>query len=391
VSGSLRGVVRATNYKTGAGTVRQVSLDLAGFDAVLAGISEGATKRDADPTFPRGPFRALAAAGLLALPVPDPVKPRSRRASFAEEWRVLRAVAKAEGSVGRIFDGHLNAVERLAVVAPEPLRTKELEAIAAGELLLGVWGADPIPGEGSPAHLVDTENGPVLEGVKTFCSGSTGLDRALVAVRGSDGAPPGPPILAYVDLADGVEVDRSWFRGSGMRSSESHRVVFRGARVLAVLGEAGELVREPYFARDAIRTAVTWAGIADLALDAALAILAAKSVGREPDDIVSLAAGNMLAAQSTMDRWLEYAAREADSDPEKSLAHFSTSLRVAVAESCQKILDEAAKACGSHPFAVANPLDRARRDLELFLLQHRLEPALVHAGRQVVAKHRPHP
>lgn len=382
--------MRATNYKTGAGTTRQVSLDLAGFDAVLAGISEGATKRDAYPIFPRGPFQALAAAGLLALPVPGPVKSRSRRASFAEEWRVLRAVAKAEGSVGRIFDGHLNAVERLAVAAPEPLRTQELEAIAAGELLLGVWGADPIPGEGTPAHLIDTENGPVLEGVKTFCSGSTGLDRALVTVRGSDGA-PGPPILAYVDLADGVEVDRSWFRGSGMRSSESHRVVFRGARVLAVLGEAGELVREPYFARDAIRTSVTWAGIADLALDAALATLAAKSVGREPDDIVSLAVGNMLAAQSTMDRWLEYAAWEADSDPEKSLAHFSTSLRVAVAESCQKILNVAAKACGSHPFAVANPLDRARRDLELFLLQHRLEPALVRAGRQVVTKHRPHP
>jgi len=107
---------------------------------------------------------------------------------------------------------------------------------------------------------VETGSGPVLEGVKTFCSGSTGLDRALVAVHGpgeADGA-PGAPLLAYVDLrGDGVEVDRSWFRGSGMRSSESHRVVFRGARVLAVLGEPGELVREPYFARDAIRTAVS--------------------------------------------------------------------------------------------------------------------------------------
>ena len=378
--------MRATDDKTGGGTAGQVSPNLAGFDSVLAKISEGATERDADPAFPEGPFRVLATAGLLALPVPDTVKARPRRASFAEEWRVLRAVAKEDGSVGRIFDGHLNAVERLAVAAPEPLRTKELEAIAAGELLLGVWGADPIPGEGSPARLVETEDGPVLEGVKTFCSGSTGLDRALVAVRGSDEA-PGPPILAYVDLADGIEVDRWWFRGSGMRSSESHRVVFRGARVLTILGQPGELVREPYFARDAIRTAVSWAGIADLALDAALAILASKSVGRKPDDTVSLAAGKMLAAQATTDRWLEYAAREADSNPEKSLAHFSTSLRVAVAESCQRILDEAAKACGSHPFAVANPLDRARRDLELFLLQHRLEPALVRAGCRAITEH----
>jgi alkylation response protein AidB-like acyl-CoA dehydrogenase len=364
----------------------------AGLDAVLARISEGAARRDAAPTFPEDPFRALSAAGLLALPVPDPVEARGRRSSFSEEWRVLRAVARADGSVGRIFDGHLNGVERLAALAPEPLRTRELEAIAAGELLLGVWGADPVPpGEGSPAQLVETESGPVLEGVKTFCSGSTGLDRALVAVRGLGEAngTPGPPLLTYVDLrGGGVEVDRSWYRGSGMRSSESHRVVFRDARVLATLGEPGELVREPYFARDAIRTAVSWAGNADLAVDAALGILAAKSAGREPDDIVSLAVGRILAAQATIDRWLEYAAREADADPEKSLASFSTSLRVTVATSCQEILDQAARACGSHPFAVASPLDRARRDLELFLLQHRLEPALARAGRGAIIEHR---
>jgi hypothetical protein len=197
-----------------------------------------------------------------------------------------------------------------------------------------------------------------------------------------------PPLLAYVDLAEGVEVDQTWFRGSGMRSSESHRVVFRGARVLAVLGEPGELVREPYFARDAIRTAVSWAGIADLAVEAALEILATKSAGREPDDIISLAAGRMLAAQATIDRWLEHAAREADADPEKSLASFSVYLRVAVAASCREIVDEAARACGSHPFAVAGPLDRSRRDLELFLLQHRLEPALARAGRQAITKGR---
>jgi len=363
----------------------------ADFDAVLVQISEGAAGRDAAPAFPHRPFKALSEAGLLALPVPKPRRSRGRRASFAEEWPILRAVAKADGSVGRIFDGHLNAVERVSVLAPEPLRMRELEAVASGELILGVWGADPIPGEGPPARIVETESGRVLEGVKTFCSGSTSLDRALVAVRGTDGT-SGPPLLAYVDLrGGGFEVDRTWFQGSGMRASESHRVVFRGAKVLAVLGEPGELIREPYFSRDAIRTAMTWAGIGDLAVDAALEILAAKSRDREPDEVVSLAAGKMLAAQKTLDRWLEYAAREADADPEKSLAGFSTELRAAVAACCREILDEAARACGSHPFATASPLDRARRDLELFLLQHRLEPALVRTGRRAITERGPLP
>lgn len=382
--------MRTTPDHSGAATAGRILPGSATFDAVLAQISEGAAGRDTEPAFPHRPFRALAEAGLLSLPVPDPVEAHGRRASFGEEWRVLRAVAKADGSVGRILDGHLNGVERVAALAREPLRTRELDAIAAGELLLGVWGADPILGEGSPARLVETGSGPALEGVKTFCSGSTGLDRALVAVHGADGRPR-PPLLAYVDLSEGIEVDREWFRGSGMRSSESHRVVFEGARVLSVFGEPGELVREPYFSRDAIRTAVSWAGIADLAVEAALGTLAAKSAGREPDDIVSLAAGRMLAAQETIDRWLDYAAREADAGPERSLASFSTELRVAVAGSCRGILDEAARACGSHPFAVAHPLDRARRDLELFLLQHRLEPALVRAGRTAIKEHRSRP
>jgi alkylation response protein AidB-like acyl-CoA dehydrogenase len=343
------------------------------FEAALADISAGAAGRDADPAFPRSAFERLAAAGALGLNVPGP----DSRPSFTWELAAVRAVSRADASVGRIYDGHLNAVERLAVAAPEPLRSRELERVSAGELLLGVWGADPIPGEGEPARLVETAAGHRLSGVKTFCSGAGGLDAALVAARGESGE--GPPYLVYVDLGSGVEVDRLWYRGAGMRASESHRVVFREARVLAVLGERGELTREPYFSRDGIRTAATWAGVADAAVEAALETLAAKS-GGEPDQIVSLAAGKMLAAQATVDRWLEGAGSES-LVPDGA---FSIRLRSEVAEACRAVLDEAARACGSRPFAVADALDRARRDLEIFLLQHRLEPALARYGRREI-------
>jgi alkylation response protein AidB-like acyl-CoA dehydrogenase len=348
--------------------------------AAVAEISAGAAERDAHPSFPEAPFRRLSLSGVLAMPVPDPVGEHGRRSSFAEEWRVLRAVARADGSVGRILDGHFNGVERLSLLAPEPLRSAELETIATGDLRLGVWGADPIPGEGDPAHLVEEE--AALSGVKTFCSGATGLDRALVLVRGDT---PGPPLLAYVDLSCGVEIDTGWFKGAGMRASESHRLVFDGTPVLAVLGEPGELAREPYFSRDAIRTAVTWAGIADTAVDATLDVVAAKAGSEEPDSVVSLAAGEMLTAQGTIDRWLAHAAELADENP-ASLPDISTQLRQAVASACREILEEAARAVGSHPFAVSGPLDRARRDLELFLLQHRLEPALVRRGRRAISE-----
>ena len=349
---------------------------------IVAEISDGAAHRDENPSFPEQPFRQLARAGVLAIPAPGPVSASGRRATFSEEWSVLRAVAAADGSVGRILDGHFNGVERLSLLAPEPLRSAELATVGAGELRLGVWGADPIPGEGDPARLVGGTEGTTITGVKTFCSGSTGLDRALVLVRGEA---PGPPLLAYVDLSSGVEIDPGWFRGAGMRASESHRVVFDGAPVLAVLGEPGELLREPYFSRDAVRTAVSWAGIADAAVEATLDVLAAKAGGRDPDDVVSLAAGQILTAQGTIDRWLAHAAALADEDP-ASLPGIATQLRQAVASSCREILDEAARSVGSHPFATSGPLDRARRDLGLFLLQHRLEPALLRRGRLAIAE-----
>src|SRR5829696_10125580 len=43
-------------------------------------ISAGADERDLHPSFPEDPFMQLAAAGTLALPVPDPIGEHRRRA-----------------------------------------------------------------------------------------------------------------------------------------------------------------------------------------------------------------------------------------------------------------------------------------------------------------------
>ena len=338
----------------------------------LEAIARGAAALDADPAFPEAAFERLAADGALALTAGDRHPGRSR------EWAAVRAVARADGSVGRIFEGHLNGVERIAVAAPEPLRSAELAAVREGRLRLGVWGADPAAGEGEPARLVETDAGLVLTGEKVFCSGAGGLQRALVLARGEQ---PGPPSLAYVDLAD-VEIDRSWYRAGGMRASESHRVHFRDAPVLAMLGAPGELGREPWFSRDAIRTAAAWAGMADSAADAALADLAARG---EPDDLRALGAGRIVTARATIDSWLEHAATRADAEPEADLRSLSVQLREAIAGAARTLLDEAARACGSRPFATGGALDRARRDLELFVLQHRLDPMVARIGREALA------
>ncbi len=370
---------------TGAG----VDADL---DAALARIAAGADERERPPVppFPADAFDLLRDAGALAFNATA----GTRRPPAARELALVRAVAAADGSVGRIFDGHLNAVERLAVHGEGELRERELALVAAGRLRAGVWGGEPLPGEGPSALLPpragDAAAGIVgrLRGVRTFCSGAGGLQRALVLAR-EQRDPQAPPVAAWVDLtAPGeVEVDERWFRGAGMRASASHRVVFHDTAVLARFGGPGELVRQPWFGRDALRTAASWAGIADSAADAALEQLAARPARGE---LEALAAGQVLAARRTIELWVDAAAATIDRGTPDELARTAALARHAIAAAARELLDVAARACGSRPFAAGGRLDRARRDLELFLLQHRLEPIVARAGAVALdARERP--
>jgi alkylation response protein AidB-like acyl-CoA dehydrogenase len=357
-------------------------------DEALARIAAEAAELDRAPRFPREAFFELADAGALAATIGAVREERSVRA----EWDLLRRVATADASVARVLDGHLNAVERLEVAAEPDLRERELAAVAAGERLLGVWGADPGPGEGDPARLVEAGAGLVLRGVKTFCSGAGGVDAAMVMVGNDEGE---PPALVLLDCGAEVEVDRGWYRAAGLRASESHRVVFHDAPVTAVLGGPGELARDPWFSRDAMRTAATWAGMVDAAATAALDELAAR---RADEPLAQLAAGRIEAAQGTVDAWLERAAEVADApvapldpdglqlDPDsgnkcrRSPRSTSIGMRAEIDRAAKLVLGEAAAACGSHPFVTGGRLDRARRDLETFLLQHRLDPLVAKLG-----------
>lgn len=289
-------------------------------------------------------------------------------------------MAHADGSVGRILDGHLNAVERLAVQAPVAVRDRELAAVLGGRLRAGVWGSDPGPGEGPPAAVVETAAGQVLRGVKTFCSGAGGLHRALVPARPVD---DGLPLAVWIDLTDArrVEIDTGWYRSHGLRASVSHRVVFHDAPVIAYFGPPGALTEPPWFSRDALRTAASWAGMADTATRAAL-----DELRRRPHrgPLEALAAGRILTVQRTIDLWMQQAAAVMDAPAgelaDGELPAVALHARAAISDACRVLLDEAARACGSGPFARGHALDRARRDLEVFLLQHRLDPMLVRAG-----------
>ena len=104
-------------------------------------------------------------------------------------------------------------------------------------------------------------------------------------------------------------------------------------------------------------------------------------------ELVALAAGRMRVALATIERWLEYAGELAQE--QAPLACTAIEARWAIAAACREISAQAALACGSRPLATGGALSRGRRDLDLFLLQHRLEPLLARHGAAVISGETP--
>lgn len=324
------------------------------------------------------PTPSPTADGWNAL-VADGLTRANRFDSRADEHAVLRAVASEDLGLGRILDGHRNALERLLLHRPEDVPAALRREAASGAVPLGVWGADPRPEEGEPARL--DEGGATVSGVKTFCSGAGLVERAIVLVRAAPDAPP--THCAYVDLSDRatVGVDETWFTAAALRSSLSHRVVFDRAPVLALLGGPGTLVEEPWFSGDALRTAVTWAG----AFDAVVAGVDAELVARTVSDAEAALLARLHAVRGSVDRWLDHATELRDRRPAEA-PQTVLMARLEVSERLREGLRLAAELTGSHPIATSHPAARAREDLDLLLLQHRLTPAAVRLGHDLLRR-----
>lgn len=328
--------------------------------AAVEEIAADAWRRDGDPGFPAASVEALARSGALGLGV--------QSGAAMTQWAAVRAVAAADPVVGRIYERHLEAAGHLAHFAPEPLRSDELDALAAGERLLGVWDEDD---ENDPVRIeIDA-----VRGAKVHAVGAGGLDRAVIFAAGA-----GATVVAvYVDVRD-VEVDHAWrvLRNDPMSSGE--RVELRGAPVHAELSNWNvQAVRS----RGELRRVAAWMGVVDSLAESAMQSLAARETQSEEE---ALAAGRMAAARRTLDLWLADAARHADEEPDADLTAVAAQTRAALAVVAGSVLQEAELATegGARSAAFA----RARRELARVPGIERPDTALASAGRELLRRRR---
>ena len=331
---------------------------------------EGAA-RDADGGFPAGAFAVLGRQGLLGAP---PVAAGEMRALLM----LLAAVGRGDLSVGRIFEGHVNAVYLIRSFG-SPAQARRLQQVAREGGVFGVWNTDA---PGAPLRIV----GGRFEGSKSFASGIDGLSHAIVTVSGESGR------QMYVVPTDGLGVDRSWWRPVGMRASGSHVADFTGLGVEAdwALGGADDYIRQPWFSAGAIRFLAVQVGGMHAIFDTATRHLTGTGRAGNPYQAHRLA--RMGVAVETGYLWLERvaaawseAAVGEDPAAERYLMAAANAARVAVEEAALRVLEEAERAIGAAGMIAPHPFERLMRDLRTYLRQPNPDGAAAAFGEAVAA------
>ena len=206
----------------------------------------------AEPTDPRTPFTPeTLQAQFDQLGTDDILR-------YDDPDSVLRSIARMvhagrrDAALGRLFEGHVNALQLIRLYGDETLRDWAADAARDGHRI-GVWNNDAFD---NPL----THDGKRLRGAKSFASGAGVLTHALVTTR--------------ADSADAVQMwrvtldpetsatDRTWWQPAGMQRSETHIVSWdedRAAEAVPI-GGPGLYQRQPHFSGGGLRFAAVQAG-----------------------------------------------------------------------------------------------------------------------------------
>ncbi len=358
------------------------------YDAVGAarGIATASARHaavyDHDGGFPTEDIHDLAETGLLAAPVPA----AEGGAGLGEEpnsgklAHVLRLLGYGSLALGRIYEGHVNALQLVARYGDAGQKPR-LFADAADGHLFGVWNTEPDQG-GLTLH--EAEGCLLLDGLKTFASGAGHVTRALVTARRELSE---PPLMLVVPIEAGTRADLSAWRAHGMRASATGTLDFTGLTVTreAVLGHPNDYHRQPYFSGGAWRFAAVQLGGIEAVFDAWRRHIGGAGRGADPHQLARLGEGAM--AVESARHWVERAASVVAEDvllPGRIVA-FVNLARIAVERAGLEVLELAQRSVGLQAFLRDHPIERLSRDLATYLRQPAPDRALTTAAAEVLS------
>lgn len=302
-----------------------------------------------------------------------------RRAGLLEEAgardpaataRALMRIGGVNLSLGRLWEGHVNAL-RLIDLYGGPRLARDMRARIAQGAFLGVWGAD-----GEVAVTLAPE-GDRLVGTKRFASGLGTVTHAVVTLDS------GPEVrLALVPAGDPSRQDAGRWTMTGMRATASGHVDLTGIPVSAItwIGAPGDYLHEPHFVGGVWRIAALQVGAAAGLLDEVAARL--RQMGRLEAEAQKTRLMTALTRVWGGMALVERAARRAADprpDPEEVVTT-SIAARLLTEEIGQEAIRVAEQCLGLAHFDAAADSGRMARDLAVYMRQAARDAFLMRAA-----------
>jgi alkylation response protein AidB-like acyl-CoA dehydrogenase len=329
-------------------------------DEIAEQLSILGARYDASPHFPAESLQLLRDAGLHRRFAPkasggkDFCDEKARSLALA---RALRMVGRGDLSVGRLYEGHVNALLLFDWYGSGEQRAWLAERLDHGAWF-GVWATEQAPGV-----KLETPGSPHLSGAKIFASGAGGLDYALVtAACGSS-----ERRLVIVAANDKQRTDVAGWRVRGMRASMSGRYDLEAVPVAdaMLLGAPGDYDRDPYFTAGAWRfCAVQLGGIEALAAE----IWRMMREEARADPVQRARFADAIVAARSAGFWVEEAAGRFAFHDDDSVA-IARLTRGVVERAGFEVMEAAARILGTRSAFDGERADKIIRDLSLYLRQ----------------------
>jgi alkylation response protein AidB-like acyl-CoA dehydrogenase len=294
------------------------------------------------------------------------------------EHRTLFAAGYANLSYGRLFEGHVNALELVARLGNADQRERARTDAAAGKLF-GVWNTqDPLDG----VKIAASGDRSVLRGRKTFASGAGTVARGLISAALPDGGGAQLLLLRMDEIA--TTVDRFSWRPIGMEQSDSYAVSFDDVAVRAEdrIGEPDTYEEAPWFLGGSFRyIAVQAGGIARLRAELSRYL---DELGRGANPFQQIRVAEIAVAAETAVRWIDagadaWAAFDEQPSRERSadIMALADMARVAVEKAAFETIERVEKAVGARGLLDPHPFGHLIRDLTMYVRQPAPEATLV--------------
>jgi alkylation response protein AidB-like acyl-CoA dehydrogenase len=338
---------------------------------------------DRDFAFPEADVGVLHRVGLLLAPFPRRIGGENVAAgdrAAGELGPVLRRIGAANLSLGRLYEGHVNAAALVARYGRED-QIRAIGAEAARGALLGVWNSDDAEG----LRLVATRSGVRLRGRKILCSGAGFIERPLVTAVDDAGR----ALMVMPRLPRGERADLSSWTPQGMRASATGAVDFTDLEIHPddIIGEDGDYQRQPAFSGGAWRFAAVQAGGMEKLLGLLREHLERAKRGGDPHQAARLGACAIAVESARL--WVERAARiaETGSRDADSIVAYVNLARIAVERCALDLLELTHRSVGLASFMRPSPIERVSRDLSTYLRQPGPDRALTSAAAWVLDQH----